>query len=296
MRPVFRGNESVNRAGSTAIVMNSLPAIDAWGNLALAGTIDRSPTIERLFRQSGNSQVLDRGLSAAETVELMDRAGIEKMLVTAWHRPGSCADSDRLVGELVREHPDRFVGIVSVDVENPGRAAAQIRRAVEVDGFKGLRIVPWLWNRPPNDSLYYALYTECVELDIPVCTQVGHTGPLSPSEPGRPIPYREQVALDFPGLRIVGGHLGYPWTDEMIALASKHQNVYIDTSAHAPRYFPPQLVEFMRGDGQAKVLFATNFPMLSLEKCVAQVADLQLPSAIAAKFLRENCRKVYKLA
>lgn len=269
--------------------------IDAWGNLARQGTIDTRPEIARLFAQSGNSQILDRGLSTAETVAALDRAGIEQMLITAWHRPGSHDYSDQYVRELVREYPGRFVGIASVDVEQPRRAVDSLRRGVEVDGFKGLRLVPWLWNRPPDDPLYYALYATCIELNVPVCTQVGHTGPLSPSEPGRPIPYLEQVALDFPELRIVGGHLGYPWTDEMIALASRHANVFLDTSAHLPRYLPPQLIDFLHGAGQDKVMFATNFPMLSLDKCVQQAHSLELTPDLAAKFLGDNCRRVYQL-
>ena len=82
-------------------------------------------------------------------------------------------------------------------------------------------MIPWLWDLPPNDRRYYPLYAECVELGIPFCTQVGHTGPLRTSETGRPIPYLDDVALDFPDLVIVGGHIGYPWTDEMIALATQ---------------------------------------------------------------------------
>ena len=116
-----------------------------------------------------------------------------------------------------------------------------------------------------------------------------------PSETGRPVPYLDEVALVFPELKIVGGHIGYPWTDEMIALASKHPNVFIDTSAHLARYYPPQLLTFLQGDGQDKVLFATNYPMLPLEKCVAQVEALGLETSIAAKFFRENCRRVYRL-
>lgn len=274
---------------------SSLPIIDAWGNLALPGTIDGAPDVARLFRQSGTAHVLDRGLTPAETIAEMDRAGIGRMLVTAWHRPGSHEYSDRRVRELVRSYPERFVGIASVDVEHPRAAVDSLRRAVEVDGFKGLRIVPWLWNRPPDDPLYYPLYAACIELDVPVGTQVGHTGPLSPSEPGRPIPYLERVALEFPELRIVGGHLGYPWTDEMIVLAARHANVFIDTSAHLPRYYPPQLLRFLSSEGRNKVLFASNFPMLSLEKCVAQCEALGLERSVAAGFLSANCRRVYKL-
>ena len=156
-------------------------------------------------------------------------------------------------------------------------------------------MIPWLWNRPPNDKLYYPLYVKCIELDIPFCTQVGHTGPLMPSEPGRPIPYIDEVALTFPELKILGGHIGYPWTDEMIALAWKHEHVYIDTSAYLPRYYPPQLLHFMNTYGSDKVLFGTNFPMLALEKCAEQARALDLKPEVKRKFLRENALRLYKI-
>lgn len=87
-------------------------------------------------------------------------------------------------------------------------AVAELDRAVTKLGCIALRVVPWLWNLPPNDKHYYPLYVKCVELGIPFCTQVGHTGPLCPSEVGRPIPYLDEVALTFPDLVIVGGHIG----------------------------------------------------------------------------------------
>ena len=88
---------------------------------------------------------------------------------------------------------------------------------------------------------------------------------------------------------------GHPWTDEMIGLAWKHENVDIDTSAYLPRYYPPQLLHCLKTYGQDKVLFGTNFPQLSLEKCMAQVQELNLPTDIQAKFLGENARRVFNL-
>ena len=98
-------------------------------------------------------------------------------------------------------------------------------------------------------------------MGVPFCTQIGHTGPLMPSEVGRPI-YLDRVALDFPELVIVGGHIGYPWTDEAIAVATKHQNVYIDTSAYTVRRYPAALIDYLRAHGRSKVLFGTNYPMI----------------------------------
>ena len=115
-------------------------------------------------------------------------------------------------------------------------------------------MVPWLWNLPPSDRRYYPLYAECIERGIPFCLQVGRTGPLCPSEPGRPIPYLDTVALEFPELVIVGGHIGYPWTAEMISLATKYPNVYIDTSAYKASRYPTELVDYLRGHGRHKVL------------------------------------------
>jgi predicted TIM-barrel fold metal-dependent hydrolase len=78
-----------------------------------------------------------------------------------------------------------------------------------------------VWWLPPDDRRYYPLFAECCELDIRFCTQVGHAGPLRESEPGRPIPYLDRVALEFPELRILGGHIGVPWLSEMLSLVMK---------------------------------------------------------------------------
>jgi predicted TIM-barrel fold metal-dependent hydrolase len=142
------------------------------------------------------------------------------------------------VALFVRSAPDTLVGVASVDLSRPMDAVRELRRAIKKPGFRALRILPWLWNLPANDRRYYPLYAECIELGIPFCLQVGHTGPLCRSEPGRPIPYLDDVALEFPELVGGGGHIGYPWTDEMIALATKYPNVHIGTFAHKPPALP----------------------------------------------------------
>lgn len=149
------------------------------------------------------------------------------------------------VAAIAKTYPERIFGVAGADLNKPMEAVGELRRAAKEQGFKALRVVPWLWNLPPNDRGYYPLYAECIELGIPFCTQVGHTGPLRPSETGRPIPYLDEVALDFPELVIVAGHIDYPWTQEMIALATKYENVYIDTSAYTIKRYPPELVQYM---------------------------------------------------
>jgi len=275
--------------------MTPTPIIDAWANPPFKQMSQHLPEIERLFQQSGASHTLTAGLTAAEVVAMMDAAGIERVLLSSWTRPGVTIVSNDDIRQFIAEYPARFVGVAGVNLADPLAATRELDRAVRQLGFKALRVIPWLWKLPPNDKLYYPLYVKCIELDIPFCTQVGHTGPLMPSETGRPIPYLDEVALTFPELKIVGGHIGYPWTDEMISLAWKHANVYIDTSAYLPRYYPPQLVHFMNTNGQDKVLFGTNFSMLPFEKCAEQARALDLKPAAMSKFLHENARLVFKL-
>ncbi len=267
--------------------------IDAWAQPVLKDSV--MPEVVRLFEQSGSAHLLGRDLSAARLVEMMDNAGVDRVMLSAWHRPGKWVISNDTIAEFVRQFPHRFVGVAAVNLEKPVQAVRELERAVKELGFKALRVVPWLWNRPPNDKFYFPLYVKCIELDIPFCTQVGHTGPLMPSETGRPVPYLDEVALIFPELRIVAGHIGHPWTDEMIGVAWKHENVFIDTSAYAPRYYPPQLAHYLRTYGQDKVLFGTNFPQLSWEKCLEQIGAMKLSEEIQTKFLGGNARRVFQL-
>lgn len=121
---------------------------------------------------------------------------------------------------------------------------------------------------------------------------MGHTGPLLPSEAGRPI-YLDEVALAFPELKIIGAHLGQPWHEEMMILAWKHPNLYIDTSARPAARWPEAFVEFVRTWGQDKVLWATDYPLLPFKRCLDDVEALGLPLEVKRKLLRENTARVF---
>jgi len=229
------------------------------------------------------------------TIAAMDAARVAVGLTAAWYGPEGALISNEEVAEFVAEYPDRLRGVAGVDLRRPKDAVRELRSRV-AEGFVALRVVPWLWEAPPTDRRYYPLYAACVDLGVPFCTQVGHTGPLRPSDTGRPIPYIDQVALDFPELDIVCGHIGYPWTTEMIAVADKHPGVYIDTSAYAARRYPAELVEYLKGRGAEKVLFGTNYPMMTPERALAHLDDLGLDDRTRGLFLGGNARRVFNIA
>jgi predicted TIM-barrel fold metal-dependent hydrolase len=247
------------------------------------------------LRRWTGQEIPTEELPVEMTIEAMDSAGVELGLISAWHGPEGPLISNDEVASFVAAQPKRLAGLASVDLYKPMSAVRELRRCVKELAFKGLRVVPWLWSLPPNDRRYYPLYAECVELGVPFCTQVGHTGPLRSSETGRPIPYLDDVALDFPELVIVAGHIGYPWTEEMIALARKYQNVYIDTSAYTAKRYPPELVRYMQGGGRKKVLFGSNYPMILPAKALEDLDSLGLDDEARELFLSGNAKRVFKL-
>jgi hypothetical protein len=269
------------------------PIIDAWIQHPTPEFL-RHDMFASLRRWMGLEEVPE-SIPLELTMAALDAAGVSRALVSAWWGPEGPLISNDEVARFVAQHPERLSGVASVDLLRPLDAVRELRRAVRDDGLVALRVLPWLWGLPPDDRRYYPLYAECVELGIPFCLQVGHAGPLRPSAPGRPIPHLDHVALDFPELKIVGGHIGYPWTDEMIALATKYENVYIDTSAYKPKRYPAQLAEFLRGHGRRKVLFGSNYPMIQPAACLSQLGLLELDDEATRLFLYENAQRVFGL-
>jgi predicted TIM-barrel fold metal-dependent hydrolase len=265
--------------------------VDVWAQHPTARFLAQ-PFLDSLRRWTG--QNLREDVPLEMTVELMRSAGVHKALLSAWHGPEGALISNEEVLDAVTRYPDLFAGIASVDLRTPVESVKVLREYITRHGFKALRVVQWLWELPCTHPLYYPLLAACVELDVPVCLQVGLTGPLRSSETGRPL-HIERIALDFPDLKIVCGHIGYPWHIEMIAMATKFPNVYIDTSAYKPKRYPAELVAYMKAHGRSKVMFGTNYPMITPAACLAELELLDLDAETSEAFLAGNAMRVFKL-
>lgn len=241
-----------------------------------------------------------RGYPPAEFLALLDAAGVEMVLVPAarmrsfrsqrllWDVPV------RDVAELIEGAPDRFGGLYGIDPWTRMDGVRELEDAVRRQGFVGAHLHPYGFGLPMNDAAYYPFYAKCVELDVPLVVQVGHSAEAMPSALGRPL-LLDDVALYFPELRIVAAHTGWPWVEELIALAWKHPNLYIGTSAHAPKYWDPALVRFLDARGRGKVLFGTDYPVLRHAEALAQLESLTLREESRVWLLRETARKVFKI-
>ena len=243
------------------------------------------------------------GVSIPRYLEKMDAAGIDRTLLVAVRAgdlavKGSFEIEYSRVAEVCVEHPERFSGLAGVDPFRGMAGIYQLQEAVEDLGFVGAHLYPHWFGLAPNDRRYYPYYAKCCELDIPIMMQVGHNLIYSrerrlPSV-GRPITL-DEVAIDFPELKLIGIHIGVPWTEEMISMAWKHENIFIGVDAYAPKHWPPQIVHYLNSYGQDKVLFGTDWPVIDPERAMAEVNEMDLRPGAKAKLLRDNALKLFRL-
>ena len=257
------------------------PIADCWANLWPAALFDAYPPMAALYRRLRMEARM--ALTAEDIAAEARGAGLSRVVLSATAFPGSPA-TNRAVAEAVATAPDLFVGCASVDPREGMTAVRELRRAVLQDGFRGLKLLPFLYGRPPDDAIYFPLYAACVDLGIPALVLTGHTAVRERSELGRPL-HLDVVALHFPELRLVAGHAGYPWTEELLSLAWKHENLFIDTSGHMPKHFPPALVHFMDRHGRGKVMFGTGHPFMAYARPVAEARALGLKPESLHAFL-----------
>jgi predicted TIM-barrel fold metal-dependent hydrolase len=251
----------------------------------------------------GRDASISEGLDLPEMLALMDRAGIERSLLVATKTgqmglPGSWHLPYEIVARAVQQYPNRFSALAGLDPTEGMAGVRAFERAVREDGFVGAHFYPHWFELAPDHARWYPFYAKCVELDVPVQLQVGQSLVYDPARRlrsvGRPISL-DNVACDFPELKLVGIHVGIPWTDEMIAMAWKHPNVYIGCDAHSPRYWPASFVQYINSYGQNKVLFGTDYPVLDFERTREEIEALGLKPEVLVKLLRENARALYKL-
>lgn len=276
-------------------------AVDVWVNLFTEEAMDEvansivQETAE-LFDAEGLFK--DAGENPDSFIDRMNSEGIGKALIPAMKFDGNYNGtsgvqiSEEDVAAVCSDYPDHLSGLVGIDPYSGMEGVERLERFVKEDRFVGGHIVPYGYRLPPNHRRYYPFYAKCVELGVPVMIQIGHTAVRMPNDPGRP-KYLDDIALDFPDLDIVAANIGWPWTAEAIALAWTHANVYIATTGHPPQYWDSELVEFIRGRGQEKVIWGTNYPTVDIGDSLHQINDLNLSHDTEQKLLSENARSLF---
>jgi len=228
-------------------------------------------------------------------VKQMDEAGVEWGAIFA-------GDSDK-TATVVNQFPDRFIGTANINPLDGMKAVRELERAVKELGIKCFYASPFRYGIRANDRRFYPLYAKSVELNIPVFIYTTMTYRTDlPMDIGRPL-YVDEVAMDFPEMRIVAGLGGWPWVPELIGLARRHQNLYISTAAHRPKYFATpgsgweMLIQFGNTLLQDRIVFASSWFTYSLpiKQVVEEMLALPLKDSVKEKWMYKNSRRLFGL-
>ena len=246
---------------------------------------DRAPSLERVAD-------IYRSLNMAAVIFTIDAATFT----------GHPALSSEDLCDRARGHADVLIPFGSVDPLRGADAVAQARRLVTGHGARGFKFHPSLQGFAPNDERFYPLWEEIQSLGVPALFHTGQTGIGAGLPGGRGIKLRlsdpmlvDDIAADFPGLTVILAHPSVPWADSSISMATHKANVYIDLSGWSPKYFPPQLVRNANSLLQDKVLFGTDFPLLTADRWLRDFEALDIKPHIRPKILKDNAVRLLGL-
>lgn len=274
---------------------------DAWVNANLPSMAQvwhsREHPKDVASRLFSAQERIGEGQTIEQTAAEMDAAGVTRGVLSSMREYSPYEDVyefHAVVAEAVAASGGRFIAAGGVSPSEGVTAAPRLaRRMVEELDFRAIKVMPSSEGTPPDDRIYYPLYWTCCELDVPITINVGIPGPRMPAEPQRPL-YLDEVCRTFPELTIVMTHVGWPWHEEAIGLMLKYERLYLMTSAWAPKHYPPELVRYIATRGNGKVMFATDYPLLSFERCVSEARALNLHADAAAAFFSGTAAAVFR--
>jgi predicted TIM-barrel fold metal-dependent hydrolase len=211
--------------------------------------------------------------------------------------------ANEAVIEGARRNADVLIPFASIDPAKGRAGVAEARRLVEELGVRGFKFHPSVQAFYPDDRAVYPLYEVLEELGVPALFHSGQTGIGSglPGGGGIRLKYSnplhlDDVAVDFPDLTIIIAHPSFPWQDEALAVASHKPKVYIDLSGWSPKYFPAQLVRYANSLLKEKVLFGSDFPLISPDRWLADFERLEIKDDVRPRILKHNAIAALGLA
>jgi predicted TIM-barrel fold metal-dependent hydrolase len=268
-----------------------LPTVE-WLDQTMRGYTEPA---ERYFRASVPRKKLEEVAAEYEALDIV-AVLLAWDAETATHRPRL---SNEYVAQAVRDFPDRFVGFGSVDPLQLDKALQGVDRIKEL-GLKGVKFHPSIQRFAPDDERYWPIFGRCEELGLIGLFHTGTSG-IGAGMPGgqgirldycRPIRL-DTVAAEFSGFQIIAAHFGFPWHEEMLAIALHKSNVHVDISGWAPRYIPASVVREMKGRLQDRFLFGSDYPFITPQRWLKDFDTLSyFKPEVREKLLWKNGQKL----
>ncbi len=238
-------------------------------------------------------------------VNQLDKMGVEKAIIFNLDEKTPSGIKSSLPNDyyanVVKQFPEKFIGFAGIDPLKGMDAVREIRRSYEL-GLRGIAIRPFMFGIPPNHAKLYPLYSTCVELDIPIWFHLSINYSNLTMEVERPI-YLDIVAQDFPELKMIAGHGGWPWVNEMVAVAWRNPNIYIDIASYLPKYIGmpgtgwEPLLKYGDSVLQDRILFGSTwlFMGLTIKQLADGIMELPLKEETKRKWLYGNAAKLFGL-
>lgn len=239
-----------------------------------------------------------------QMLEEYSRSGISHLVLFAWDAETASQRprvTNEFVAQIANRYPERIIGFASVDPHKK-TAVSDLEHAIRDLKLRGLKLHPQVQAFEPNSRDYYPIYAKCVELGIPITFHTGSTYWGAGLRGGGGLKLRfsdpmllDDVAADFPELKIIMAHPGWPWQEEQLAIATHKENVFIDLSGWSPKYFQPLLVTYMTKLIPEKFLFGTDYPMLSPKRWLTDFETLGIEDDVRRMVLRDNAKRLLGL-
>jgi predicted TIM-barrel fold metal-dependent hydrolase len=289
----------IDLAALTAIDMHVHVEADGHGRLSLD---DELLAASAAYFKSGEGSRAPAVEQIADYYRQRQMAAVV-FTVDATTQTGHQALSSEEIADRAAAHPDVLIPFGSVDPLAGDEAVRRARRLIAEHGVRGFKFHPSLQGFAPDDRRWYPLYEVIAAAGLPAVFHTGQTGIGAGLPGGRGIKLRlsnpmllDDVAADFPQLTVILAHPSVPWQDEAISIATHKANVYIDLSGWSPKYFPPQLVRAANSFLQDKVLFGTDYPLLTPERWLRDFGQLDIKPQVRPKILKDNAARLLGLA
>jgi predicted TIM-barrel fold metal-dependent hydrolase len=277
----------------TIIDFRLRPPLAGFLKMALYTETERRDGITRIHGFEPAPSVREK--SVPLLLKEMDEAGVTTGVIIGRNsgRYGSLSNDD--VARMVADYPGRFVGTASIDPSNRKIASEQINQAIKA-GFRAINIEPGSYPLPlmVDDRKLYPIYAQCEDADIPVIIMAGGSaGPdLSYTEPT----HLDRVAADFPNLKIVVSHGGWPWVHQVLHIAFRRPNIYLSPDQYLANL--PGSDDYIRAaDGflADRFLYASSYPFTPVTGYSAWFKKLPIKAEAMEKILYKNAAKLLKL-
>jgi uncharacterized protein len=206
------------------------------------------------------------------------------------------------IAEMARQNGDIMIPFASIDPHKGKMGAIEARRLIKEFGIKGFKFHPPIQDYHPADRMAWPLYEVIAEHKMPAVFHTGHSGMGTGMRGGGGIRLKygqpmlvDDVAVDFPDMKIILAHPSWPWADESLSMALHKENVFIDLSGWSPKYFPKQVIQYANTQLKHKMLFGSDFPLIKPEKWMEAAKEAGFRDEVMPAILKDNAAKLLGL-